>query len=135
MITLEEIKNRLKERDASLVVAYKDGNIKEYYNERIIDLKAILKQDEKALQGSMIADKVVGKVAASIMAVAGVKELYAKTLSQMAIPILENANIQYSYDQIVEYIKNQDKTGMCPMETKYQSELNSLRIYQEIMNK
>lgn len=133
MSTIEEIKEILNKKDASLVVAYQDGTIKEYYNNRIIDLVSILKENEEALKGSIIADKVIGKVAASIMAVAGVKEIYAKTLSKIAIPVLENAKIQYSYGILVDYIKNNAKTGMCPMENRYQNEMNIKKIYEDMV--
>ncbi len=133
MARLEEIREILDSKNASLVVAYKNGNIKEYYNKRIIDLVSILKEDEDALKESIIADKVIGKVAASVIAVAGVKEIYAKTLSEFAIPVLENANIQYSYDILIDYIKNNDQTGMCPMENKYQNEMNINKIYEDMV--
>lgn len=134
MITVNEIKDRLRKKDASLVVGYQNGEIKEYYQERIIDLKSILKENEKALQGSIIADKVIGKVGASIMVVAGVKEIYANFLSKMAIPVLEKAKIKYSCEEVVDFIKNQSQTGMCPMETKYKFESDILKIYNEIMS-
>lgn len=133
MTKLEEIKEILNQKDASLVVSYKNGDIKEYYNKRIIDLVSILKEDKDALKESIIADKVIGKVAASVMAVAGVKEIYANTLSKIAIPVLENANIQYSYGVLVDYIKNNDQTGMCPMENKYQNEMNIKKIYEDMV--
>lgn len=133
MTKLEEIKEILDIKDASLVVAYKNGDIKEYYNKRIIDLVSILKEDKDALKESIIADKVIGKVAASIMAVAGVKAIYADTLSKIAIPILEKSNIQYSYGVLVDYIKNNDQTGMCPMENKYQNEVDINKIYQDMV--
>lgn len=133
MAKLEEIKEILNKKDASLVVAYRNGTVKEYYNDRIIDLVSILKEDENALKGSIIADKVIGKVAASVMAEAGVKEIYANTLSKIAIPVLENNNIQYSYETLVDYIKNKDKTGMCPMENKYQNETDIKKIYEDMV--
>lgn len=129
MVEIEELKNILIQKKASLVVAYADGEIKEYYQDRIKDLISILKQNENALKGSKIADKVVGKVAASIMAVAGIEELYADTISKLAIPVLENAKIKYYCNNVVEYIKNNDKTGMCPMEEKYQQETDISKIY------
>ena len=135
MIEIEKLRNILKEKSASLVVAYENDIIKEYYNDRIKDLVSILKQDENSLKNSKIADKVVGKVAASVMAVAGIKELYADTLSKIAIPVLEENNIKYSYSKIVEYIKNKAQTGMCPMETKYKDEKDITKIYNEIMSK
>lgn len=134
MTQLEKIVYILKQNDASLVVAYNDGTIKEYYNDRIIDLVSILKENENALKQSVVADKVVGKVAASIMAVSGVKELHADTLSKIAIPVLENAKIKYSYGKLVDYIKNKDKTKMCPMETKYKEEADITKIYSDIIN-
>lgn len=80
-----------------------------------------------------IADKVIGKVAASVMAVAGVKEIYAKTLSKIAIPVLKNAKIEYSYGVLVDYIKNNAQTGMCPMENKYQDEMDINKIYENMV--
>ncbi len=133
MTKLEEIKEILKQKNASLVVAYQDGTIKEYYNNRIIDLVSILKENKEALKGSIVADKVIGKVATSVMVVAGVKEIYAKTLSKIAIPVLENAKIQYSYGVLVDYIKNNAQTGMCPMENKYQDEMDINKIYEDMV--
>lgn len=135
MVELEEIKNILIDKKASLVVAYADGEIKDYYQDRIKDLVSILQQNENSLKGSKIADKVVGKVAASIMAVAGIEELYADTISKLAIPVLENAKIKYSCNNVVEYIKNNDKTGMCPMEEKYKLETDISKIYYDKIKK
>lgn len=130
---MENIKEILNKKNASLIVAYQDGTIKEYYHERIIDLVSILKENPNALKQSMVADKVVGKVAASVMAVAGVSKLHANTLSKIAIPVLEQAGITYSYGNLVDYIKNKDKTGMCPMENKYQNEMDVETIYREMV--
>lgn len=135
MTKLEEVKTILEQKDASLVVCYASGEIKAYYQDRIKDIKAILQKDSNALKGAIVADKVIGKVAASIMAVAGVKELYAKTLSKIAISVLKNAKIQYSYENLVDYIQNNDKTGMCPMENKYKDEAEIEKIYQQMLEK
>lgn len=135
MAEIEELKNILIQKKASLIVEYADGEIKEYYQNRIKDLISILKQNENALKDSKIADKVVGKVAASVMVVAGVQELYADTISKLAISVLENAKIKYYCNNIVEYIKNNDKTGMCPMEEKYQTETDILKIYYDKIKK
>ena len=133
MEMMEKIKEIRNKKNASLVVAYQNGTIKEYYQNRILDLVSILKENETALKGSTIADKVVGKVAASVMAVAGVSKLHANTLSKIAIPVLEQAGITYSYGKVVDYIKNKDQTGMCPMENKYQNEMDVNKIYEEMV--
>ncbi len=134
MTKLEEVKEILHQKNASLVVAYENGEIKEYYQERIKDIKDILKENENALKGAVIADKVIGKVAGSILAVAGVKEIYTDVISEYALPVLEENHIQYEYKDKVEYIINQTKNGMCPMENKYKDEVNIHKIYSEMID-
>ena len=133
MTKLEEVKEILHQKNASLVVAYENGEIKEYYQDRIKDIKDILKENKNALKGAIIADKVIGKVAGSILAVAGVKEIYTDVMSEYAIPVLEENHIKYEYKEKVKYIINQTKTGMCPMENKYKDEMNIHKIYSEII--
>ena len=133
MSKLETIKELLHEKNASLVVAYSNGEIKEYYQNRINDIKEILKENPFALKDAIIADKVIGKVAGSILTVAGVKEIYTDIISKYAIPILEMNKIKYSYGKLVDYIENNDKTGMCPMENKYKTETDIYRIYKDVL--
>lgn len=133
MTNLEIVRKKLHETNASLVVLYSNGECKEYYKNRIKDIKEILQNNKLALQGATIADKVIGKVAGSILAVAGVKEIYSDVISKYATPVLDNYNIHYEYKKIVEYIQNNDKTGMCPMENKYKDQLDINKIYKEII--
>lgn len=134
MTKLEELKEILHEKKASLVVCYENGDIKEYYQDRIKDIKNILKEDENALKGAVIADKVIGKVASSILTVAGVKEIYADVMSKYAILVLEENNVKYEYLEKVDFIINKDNTGMCPMENKYKDEKNINTVYNEMIN-
>lgn len=133
MDKLEELKEILHEKKASLVVCYENGEIKEYYQNRINDIKDILKKDKTSLKGAIIADKVIGKVASSILAVAGVKAIYADVMSKYAIPVLEENGIRFEYAKLVDYIENNDKTGMCPMENKYKDKKDISVIYQEMI--
>lgn len=133
MTNLAMVRERLYSTNASLVVLYANGECKEYYQNRIKDMKEILQKDKQALKGAIIADKVIGKVASSILIVAGVKEIYADVISKYAIPVLEENTVQYEYRQLVEYVQNNDKTGMCPMENKYKEETDINRIFKEMV--
>lgn len=133
MTNLEIVKQKLYEKKASLVVLYENGECKEYYQNRINDIKDILRENKLALKDAVIADKVIGKVAASVLTVAGVKEIYADVMSKHAIPVLEKNNIKYEYKTLTEYVINNDKTGMCPMENKYKDEQDINRIYNEMV--
>ena len=127
------VKERLYETNASLVVLYANGTVKEYYQNRIKDIKGILQKDKLALKDAVIADKVIGKVAASILTVAGVKTIYANVISQYAIPVLEKNAVSYAYKNFTEYVQNNDRTGMCPMENKYKDELDIYKVYEEMI--
>ena len=72
--------------------------------------------DNTPLEGYSAADQVVGKAAAYLYKKIGVREIYAKTISDAAILVLEEYGIPYFYDNRVPQILNRDSTGMCPME-------------------
>lgn len=131
MTNLEIVKEKLYSTNASLVILYENGECKEYYQNRINDIREILQNDKNALKNAIIADKVIGKVAGSILTVAGVKEIYADVMSKYAIPVLEENNVKYEYKNLVSYVQNNDNTGMCPMENKYKDELDIKKIYND----
>ena len=108
---------------------FENGKIEEYYKPRVYDIVSLLKENENALKGATVADKVIGKAAASLLTVAGVKEIYANIISEIAIPVLERNNIKYEYKNKTEYIINNEGTGMCPMENKFKDELDLRNIY------
>lgn len=132
---IELVKNRLEDTSASLVVLDKNGEIKEFYNRRVIDIVSLIKSGNNELDGAIIADKVIGKVAATLLTLAGVKEIFAKTISEYATEVLEENNISYTFENKVPYIINNDKTGMCPMENKFKDEKNLKVIYDFFVNR
>lgn len=62
------------------------------------------------------ADKVVGKAAAFLYCLLNIKSIYARVISQPALNVLQQANIEVTYDQLVPAIQNRTKDGFCPME-------------------
>lgn len=74
-------------------------------------------KEGKAESGCCAADKVVGKAAAYMYVLLGVKSLYAEILSQPALRVLQNAGIDAKYEKLVDAIVNRTGTGFCPMET------------------
>ena len=132
---IELVKKRLEDTSASLVVLNKNGEIKEFYNRRVMDIVSLIKSGNNELDGAIIADKVIGKVAATLLALSGVKEIFAKTISKYGAQVLEENGIKYSYENKVEYIINNDKTGMCPMENKFKDEKDLKVIFDYFINK
>ena len=68
------------------------------------------------LTGFRAADKLVGKAAAMLFLLAGVKEVYAGVMSHSAMQTLQQHQIPFSYGEAVQTIINRTGTGPCPME-------------------
>lgn len=68
-------------------------------------------------KGYSASDKVVGKAAAFLYVLLGIKRLYAQVISAPALEVLGSESIEVSFGQVVENIKNRTGTGICPMES------------------
>ena len=70
------------------------------------------------LNGSFIADKVIGKAAAALMILGGVKEVFAGVISRPALSLFQSHGIEPEYKIETEYIINRTRTGWCPLESR-----------------
>lgn len=100
----------------SMVVA--NGEVCTFNGRGVIDLYHLLQDDPGFLYEASIADKVVGKAAAALMALAKVKEVYADVVSRPALDLLSKTNVKIRYGTVVPYIINRTATGWCPLETR-----------------
>lgn len=73
-------------------------------------------REGRNLTGYAAADRVVGKAAAWLFIEAGIREVYAATLSAGGKALLETHGIPVQWDTLTAAIENRDKTGLCPME-------------------
>lgn len=71
---------------------------------------------EVDVKGFSAADKVVGKAAAFLYVLLGVKEVYASVMSEAAMYTLERNGLAFQCDISVKNIINRAGTGYCPME-------------------
>ena len=81
-------------------------------------VKPLLKllDEKRDVVGASAADKVVGKAAAMIYVLLGIKELHAYVISSLAVEFLRAHNVSVRYDKLVPMIRNRTDTGFCPME-------------------
>ncbi len=97
-------------------VVGKNGSVRCYYGSGIRDLLEMSASGDSFLRGAEVADKVVGKAAASLIVCGGVVRVYADLMSESALSLLQSNGIPCSYATLVPYIKRRDMKGMCPME-------------------
>ena len=100
---MQQLIEILRREKCSLVVKNHDI-VTTYSKPGVRDLEHLLDHEPDVLKGATIADKVIGKAAAAMVVVGGVKELYAEVMSTKAIPFLEEAGIAYTYGTLVDTI-------------------------------
>lgn len=62
------------------------------------------------------ADKVVGKAAAHLYCLLGVRRVHGNVMSTAAVKLLRRGGVEVYWDTLVESIRNRTNTGLCPME-------------------
>ena len=85
-------------------------------SERGVSFLLGLYNSGKNYSGYVSADKVVGKGAALLYALLGIKEIYALVISESALSVLQNNGIICTYDSLVPHIINRRGDGICPIE-------------------
>ncbi|WP_303011059.1 DUF1893 domain-containing protein [uncultured Bacteroides sp.] len=113
---MEELIGLLHAGKYSCVIA--NGNkIRTFTRRGVIDLYDLLVQEPDYLKGAVIADKVVGKGAAALMVLGGIKEVYADIISSKALSLFRKYGVKVGFAQEVPFIWNRARTGGCPVET------------------
>lgn len=112
---MNEIVNILHQGNYSCVVKGEDG-VRTFTRRGVADLYDLYAQTPEVLIGATVADKVVGKGAAALMVLGGVRSVYADVISEAALELFQTYHVEVSYAQRVEGIINRRKDGPCPVE-------------------
>ncbi len=112
----EEIIRRIDEEEVSVIVLSPDGRIATATGHTILPLTELIEREPELFQGGFVADKVIGKGAASLIISAGAVSVYAKLMGQAGLDILEENGIEASYGELTPLILNNRGDGSCPVE-------------------
>ncbi len=93
------------------------GHVYTFSQRGVADLYDLYTCRPEILRGADVADKVVGRGAAALMALGGVRSLHAGVVSSPALALLRDAGVEVACEQEVPYIINRAGTGRCPLET------------------
>jgi len=106
-------KEILEKEQFTFVLIKKGRVIKTSHKGGVIPLMEVIRQDDRALDKAIIADKVIGRAAALLAVYYHVKAIYAELISQKAREVLDNHSIFYQFAQCVPYIKNRELNDQC----------------------
>lgn len=113
---LEMARGLLDELDCSCVVISGNETVTTCHRRGVIDLYQLLVDSPDKLRDAVIADKVVGKGAAAIMALGKIAAVHSRVMSRAAVDLLRQEGIPATCDTLTAAIINRAGNGPCPVE-------------------
>ncbi len=116
MRDLELAEHRLKQKNLDLVIAKNGRIIFENGSQGIRGLLHAIEKLGKESIGSSVADRIVGRAAAMLCAYFKAASVFAVTISEEGMKVLEDNKVFYRFENRVPNILNQEGTDICPFE-------------------
>lgn len=113
---IKELTDLLHEKKCSCVIR-NGGTTRTFIQRGVADLYELLTTEADFLNGAEMADKVVGKGAAALMAAGHIKRIHADVISKPALKLLEENGIEVTYSTLTDGIINRKGDGPCPVES------------------
>ena len=112
----DDLWTMLQEGGYTLVVKSTGGEITTSMERGVRPLFTLLRRSPALLLRASLADKVVGKGAAAMMVVGGVKQVRTGIISRPALQMLLAHGVEVQYEEEVDGIVNRSRTDFCPVE-------------------
>ena len=131
---LEIAKETLRRGDYSLVIV-RDGRM--IYASRSHGIGGILQAIEELdnrINGASVADRIIGKAAALLLAYSKVKDAYAIVISRNGLETLRSHGIPVDYESLVPKILDRSGREICPFE-KIALKIDSPRLGFEVLRR
>ena len=125
MSNIDSAKQILGKEGATLVIV-KEGRV--LFTSDSSGIRGLLQAVEKKgkeMVGSSVADKVVGRAAALLLAYSEVNEVYAFVISKEGLKVLTENRIKVEYQNMVKTILDRTGKSICPFE-KFSSKIFTL---------
>ena len=116
-VLLAALLRKQEEGNYSCVI-YKDGVTRTFTQRGILDLYELNQKDQEFLHGALIADKIIGKGAAALMVLGGIKAARTSIISKDALRLFQENNIEITYDQEIDHIINRKGDDWCPLDKR-----------------
>ncbi len=123
MTDLDLAKTELYEEKLTLCIVKDCRVLFQTKSHRISGFLEAIEKLGAELEGASLADRVAGKAIALLCVYAKIKEVYAAVLSRKAQAVFKQHKIVSHWNDLVENVLDQNKTGTCPFE-KAAAEIN-----------
>lgn len=106
----------LRSQQASCVVIQNGAIVHHVDGRGVLPLLRLYQDAPETFKQAFVLDRIIGKAAAMILVLGGVKQVYGETMSVAAQQYLVKHGIDVEYESLVEMIANPKQDGMCPIE-------------------
>ena len=113
---MKQLVKQLHEGKHSCVILTTGGDTYTCNRRGVADLYEIYRTMPEVLEGATVADKVIGKGAAALLALGKVKEAHGDVVSEPAMALLRAAGVKAEAGEVAPHIINRAGTDICPME-------------------
>ena len=113
---IEKAKQLISCGECTVAAVTENGETLTAAGSSVRPLYALYADHKAELKGAAVADRVIGRAAACILADAGVCEAYGFLMSETGLRLLEDNGIKSGYSELVPFIENKRGDDMCPME-------------------
>ena len=115
--TLATLLRQLDNSRSSCVIS-NNGEVRSFNQRGVIDLYTLVDTKDPLLKGALMADKIVGKGAAALMVLGGIKALNTHAICTSALKLLQDNGIKVFFDEEIDHIETRTKTDWCPLEKR-----------------
>ena len=112
----QDVIKQLKEDCFSVGLLSSAGDFYSETGHTIAPLVRLCRQYPQEMKGGCVADKIIGRGAASLLIWSGVQEVFALFISKPAKAMLEEHGIRLSYGELADQIYNNRGDDLCPLE-------------------
>jgi hypothetical protein len=113
---LEIAKKRLIENRVSLSMVKEGKILFESRSNGLRDLFEAVIRLGTLLRNASIADQIVGKAAAFLFVYSCANSVFAVTISEKGLKLLEQNNVHAEFQNVVPNMLNKERTDVCPFE-------------------
>ena len=131
---LEIARKILRRGDYSLVMVRNGRMIYASRSHGIGGILQAIEELDNRIKGASVADRVIGKAAALLLAYSKVKDAYALVISRSGLETLRSHGIQVDYESLVPKILDRSGRGICPFE-KLTLEIDSPMLGFEVLRR
>jgi hypothetical protein len=121
MNNLEIAKHMLHKKELTLAIVKNGEVLFETRSHRISGFLGAIEQLGDDLEGTSLADRVVGKAIALLCVYTKTKEVYAEVLSKKAKTLFEQNGVHHEWKELVNNVLDLNKSGVCPFEKAAES--------------